>query len=249
MGIVNFRDLGGIPAKYGRVKKFKLLRSGELVGLEPADIEMLTGEYQLKSVFDFRDQNEIRKRPDMALPGVRYHNIDIMKDIRENTTSLDHVRANLNPQTAAEGMRKVYRRIVLNAVSCNAYHEFIVHLAGLKEGAALFHCFAGKDRTGIGAAIILTILGAAREDIYADYMQTNELRTEANEVLIEYNRQKGLSESQLLGLRYLYTVHESYLDEMYRTAEETYGSFEDYIREGLGISEEKAELLRTKYLE
>jgi len=249
MGIVNFRDLGGISAKYGRVKKHRLLRAGELVGLEPADIEMLTGEYQLKSIFDFRDQREIAKRPDMVLPGVQYLNIDIMKDIRENATSLDNVKANLNPQIAADGMREVYRRIVLNAVSRNAYHEFIVNLRELKEGAALFHCFAGKDRTGIGAAIILTILGVSREDIYADYMLTNELRAEANEALIARDRQSGLSESQILGLRHLYTVHESYLDEMYQAAEETYGSFEYYIGEGLGISQQDAELLRTQYLE
>lgn len=249
MGIVNFRDLGGIPAKYGRVKKHRLLRSGELVGLEPADIEMLTGEYQLKLIFDFRDQNEIAKRPDMVLPGVQYRNIDIMKNIKENTTSLENIKVNLNPQMAAEGMREIYRMIVLNSASRNAYHEFIVNLMGIRDGAGLFHCFAGKDRTGIGAAIILTILGVGREDIYADYMLTNELRAEANEALIERDRQKGLSESQVLGLRYLYTVHESYLDEMYRAAEEAYGSFEQYIREGLGISMQDAELLRSQYLD
>lgn len=249
MGIVNFRDLGGIPAKYGRVKKHRLLRSGELAGLESADIEMLTGEYQLKSIFDFRDQNEITKRPDVVLPGVQYRNIDIMKDIKENSTRLDNVKTNLSPQTAADGMRGIYRKITLNPASRNAYHEFIVNLMGIGDGAGLFHCFAGKDRTGIGAAIILTILGVGREDIYADYMLTNELRTEANEALIERDRQKGVTESQILGLRYLYTVHESYLDEMYRAAEETYGSFEHYIREGLGISMQDAELLRTQYLD
>lgn len=248
MSVINFRDLGGMPTKYGVIKKHRLLRSGELVGLSPEDIDMLTKEYDLKLILDFRDQNEITKRPDMDLPGVQYHHINIMKAIKENATSLDNVKDDLTPERADEGMRGIYRTIVQDSYSCTAYREFLQSLIELKEGAALFHCFAGKDRTGIGAAIILTILGASQEDIYADYMKTNELRAEANEALIELDRQRGFGEAQLDGLRRLYTVHESYLAEMYQAIEDQYGSFDHYIRDGLGITTQEITLLRELYL-
>lgn len=249
MSVINFRDLGGLASRYGTVKKHRLLRSGELVGLDKEDIEMLKEVYKLNLILDFRDQNEIMKRPDVKLPGVQYRNINIMKDIKENATSLDDFKSDLNPQKADESMREIYRTIVINPYSCQAYNQFITNLNDLKDGAALFHCFAGKDRTGIGAAIILTILGVNKQDIFADYLLTNELREEANDALIEINRQKGLSESQLAGLLRLYTVHESYLETMYQSAQDSFGSFENYITEGIGISEYEAELIREQYLD
>lgn len=247
MNIVNFRDLGGISTRYGTIKEHKLLRSGELVNLHPSDVDTLVNQYQLRLILDFRDQNEIGKRPDMEIPGARYCNIDIMKEVEENKTSLDHVAADLNPQTADEGMRDIYRTIILNSHAGKSYHDFVSQLIRLEEGAALFHCFAGKDRTGIGAAIVLTMLGVHKDDIMADYLLTNEMRQEENDRLIEQARLTGLSELQLQGLRHLYSVDESYLEEMYRTIDEVYGCFDHYLGTGLSITAKEIELLRTGY--
>ena len=63
-------------------------------------------------------------------------------------------------------------------------YELLQLLLNTEEGSTLLHCFAGKDRTGISAAVILTILGASKDDIAADYLKTNQLRKKENEELL-----------------------------------------------------------------
>ena len=105
-------------------------------------------------------------------------------------------------------------------------------------------------RKGRQFFIVLTILGADKDDIFEDYLQTNKSREAANNLILEaIEIEKGFNSEQLEGMRRLLSVHESYLETMYYTAKEIYGDFEGYIREGLSITEKDAELLRSLYLE
>ncbi|MGC4019272.1 MAG: tyrosine-protein phosphatase [Muricomes sp.] len=249
-GLVNFRELGGMKTAYGTISKNRLFRSGELVEIGQEDINKLLGDHQLKMIVDFRDKKEVSLKPDVSISGVEYCHIDIMKSIKENTTNLDNISIELNIASADRGMQDIYKEITLDSGSRQGYHDFIIKLKGLAQGATIFHCFAGKDRTGIGAAIVLTILGANRDDIFEDYLQTNKSREAENDLLLGIiEKEKGLNSVQLEGMRRLLSVHESYLETMYRTVEESYGDFEGYIREGLNITDKDTELLRNLYLE
>lgn len=249
-GLVNFRELGGMKTAYGTIRRNRLFRSGELVEVGKEDINSLIQDHQLKMIVDFRDKKEVGLRPDVTISGVEYCHIDIMKSIKENTTSLDNISADLNISLADRGMQDIYKGITLDSGSRQGYHDFIIKLNEITQGSTIFHCFAGKDRTGIGAAIVLTILGADRDDIFEDYLQTNKSRETANDSILEaIEIEKGFNSQQLEGMRRLLSVHESYLETMYDTAKEAYGDFEGYIREGLSITDKDAELLRSLYLE
>ncbi len=247
--IANFRDLGGIRTAEGCIKKKQLLRSGELVEISKPDRAKLIDEFELRLIIDFRDESEISKRPDVIMECIEYCNIDIMENIEETTTNLEKITKDFNMIIAEEGMKDIYTKITLDKYARLGYNRFIHKLVEHEKGAALFHCFAGKDRTGIGAAILLTILGVNKNDIFEDYLLTNAMRKTFNVKLIQEARRDGLSEQQLAGLETLYTVKESFLHSMYTAIYDKYGTFENYIKNGLMVSPSIIEKLRRKYVE
>lgn len=248
--LVNFRDIGGITTVNGyKVKSKRLLRSGAVSDISISDKRKLLEEYNLSLIVDFRDEGEILKQPDDNIEGVDYCNINIMQEIQETTTDPDSISDGFNSEMAKEGMKSIYKEIILDQTARRGYRHFIQMLTRQREGAVLFHCYAGKDRTGIGAAIILTILGVSEDDIFNDYMKTNEQRAAANLLILDEAKQNGYCNAQLEGLEKLMSVDASYLEEMYKTISECFGSFADYIADGLAIKQEEIELMKQIYLE
>lgn len=249
LNLVNFRDMGGMRSADGRhIKSRRLLRSGEVVDIGRQDTDQLLGWYNLKLVVDFRGIRERTKRPDDQISGVRFCNIDIMKDLKQ-AASIEGMKDEAAKTGAIEGMEAVYRNIILDPSAQMGYRQFIRLLAEQETGSVLFHCFAGKDRTGIGAAIILSILDVSKDDIFADYLKTNELRKDANQKLLDAAREDGYTEWQLEGLNALLSVREEYLEGAYRTIYEHFGTVGSYIEDGLGLDSEVREKLRMNYLE
>lgn len=112
----------------------------------------------------------------------------------------------------------------------------------------MFHCFAGKDRTGIAAAIVLHILGVSKEDIIKDYLQTNQQRQEANQAIIAGLVKKGLSAEGEKAILIALSVSEDYLLNAFSVAKDSYGSFDNYIKEAIKINYDEQEQLRQIYL-
>ena len=246
--LVNFRDLGGIPSNLGkRIKPNRILRSGELVNLSDEDKNTLINKYKLKSIADFRSTKEICKSPDDLLENTDYYHIDIMQDVENNASKSSFEKNVLRHPD--EMMSEVYKAIITNDVASSGYRKFIDILLNQHEGSTIFHCFAGKDRTGIGAAIILTILNVNKEDIINDYLVTNILRKAANDALIEEKRKLGASEQDIEHFRLFMSVKEEYLEAAYTSAKTHFGSFMDYIVKGIGVSEDEIKTLQEMYLE
>lgn len=249
INLVNFRDLGGMKTADGRrVKMKRILRSGEVVKIGREDTEILLNDYQLKQIIDFRGTKECSERPDDTFDMVQYYNIDIMKEIK-HSTSMESMVRNSVKYDADEQMKEVYRNIGKDAFARSGYQQFVRLLLGLKQGSSLFHCFAGKDRTGIGAAIILSILGVSKDDIFEDFLKTNKQREAANQWIIDDAQKQGYNDKQLETLLRLMCVDAGYLEELYQTIDEDYGTFNIYIKQGLGISQSEVESLQNLYLE
>ena len=128
-------------------------------------------------------------------------------------------------------------------------YELLLLLLNTAEGSTLIHCFAGKDRTGISAAVILTILGVSKEDIVSDYLETNRLREKENAELLGQLRAAKVPEPMLEAVHEALCVRREYLETSYEAAEQKYGSFEQYILEGVGFGQEKWVQLQDMYLE
>jgi len=248
--LVNFRDLGGAVTKEGlKVKPKRVLRSGEVVKLCDEDIKRLVQDYGLKQIIDFRSADEINEKPDDEIEGASYINIDIMSDSMKNGTSEKELMKHLNAQLADHYMKEITCQLVTTESARLGYQQFLRACLDNKEGAILFHCFAGKDRTGFAAALLLKALGVSNEEIMEDYLKTVEQRIEANQVIMDRARQQGLTEDQLEALGCLMSVKQEYLEAAFDVIEQEYDSFENYIKKGLGITEAELEQLKQNYLE
>lgn len=241
---VNLRDLGGIPGRGGKtICTGRLLRSGEPVGLTQEDKDRLLA-MQLRMIIDLRSAYELERRPIEALPGVQYHNIDILAQALVSDTE-----SMIQDSGAMDAfMLRTYELLIRDEEARLGYARMLELLLHLEEGAALFHCQAGKDRTGVAAAIILTILGAREEDIFEDYLLTNMLRKEANHAVLDTLRQQGADEKRIKAFDTAMTVKQVYLQTAFDTAAKDYGSFAGYIEHALGMDEEKQSRLCALYL-
>lgn len=250
--LVNFRDLGGLTGAEGKkVKPRRLLRSAKLADLPPEDVALLENTYQLRNIFDLRGEDETKKQPDMPFAAAAYHNLDIMRDMASKNAGMEAMFSaeNRTPEKDAEGMRFFYSMMVTDEHARSCWRSFLDVLLAQESGSALFHCFVGKDRTGMAAAIILTALGVSWEDIMADYMVTNELRRADNERIFNEMRAEGKTENEIACMRVAFGAQESFLQSAHDTAVKEYGSFEAFLREGLGLTDAETARLREMYLE
>ena len=130
----------------------------------------------------------------------------------------------------------------------DVYENFLRGLID-EDAPTLFHCTAGKDRAGFAAAITLIALGVSKEDVINDYMKTNAFTQERIEEILGQIELMSLYQSDVEILRPLLGVEQIYIETAFRTAEEKYGSLENFIRDGLNISDEDIQKLRNKFLE
>lgn len=117
------------------------------------------------------------------------------------------------------------------------------------EETTLFHCAAGKDRTGFGVALVLKILGVDEEYIFIDYLKTNEERIDENKKIENKYREKGLSENELKALKIAYSVEYDFLNCSFKEIKKQYGDFDNFLKEGLKIEEDFIENFREFFLE
>ena len=253
-GQENFRDLGGYRTTDGRhVRWGKLYRSGQLSALTPQDYQYLEG-IGLKVVCDFRSDMERERQPTKwpgAGPELMSSPIGDDPEGHALLPKFDPVfRAGGGPEEVRAVMLGIYRDIVPRATPRYAA-MFARLLAG--ESPAMIHCTSGKDRTGMFSAMLLMILGVPQETVMDDYLLTNRYvlapenlsRTAAN-----VQKQFGLAKAPSIdSLRPLMGVEAAYLDTAMASINKLYGSFDDYRRKGLKLSDADVLRMKSQYLE
>lgn len=250
----NSRDLGGIRSKEGSViREGCFIRSGQLSGLTDSDKDTL--KKLVGTVIDFRTDMERKEKPDEAVDGIEYIHIPVMNSfsagITREKSSDEKVLAAFveKPEEAKAFMCGMYRGFAADSATAQ-YSGFVRILLGDNDKAVLWHCTAGKDRAGVAAAIIEEILGIPRETIIADYMTTNEYIKGDIDFLTRFVKEHTGSVSNMAdeALHYLFGAREEYIMTYYNAVEERYGSFAQYIRDGLGLSDEDVDRLKNKYM-
>ncbi|MCQ2609312.1 MAG: tyrosine-protein phosphatase, partial [Lachnospiraceae bacterium] len=245
----NARELGGYKTRDGRkVKQRMLIRSGHLASLSDEDAKVLKDDYNLKHVFDLRTLYEESSKPDKKLDGVTYTRLDIMDDIPiEELAS----KASAQKITGDENIDLAVAYYFSKKDDYNSKDElyFSEHaLEGYKKiftslieynGATLFHCTAGKDRTGFVASIILTALSVDKETVFDDYEATNASCENIMMYTVEKLDGKGYSDEDIINIAKTSGVERKNIKDTFHTLEERYGSVENYIREAIGISDEQ----------
>lgn len=132
-------------------------------------------------------------------------------------------------------------------ISNPSYKKLVELIKGYSNLPILNHCIAGKDRTGVGSAIILMILGVSRENIMKDYLKSNDFAEREIERFIEYKPKfKGIPKEKL---NYIFGVNEEYMKTAFRRIDEEYSSVEKYLYGEFSLDKEEIKKLRNQYLE
>ena len=239
-GLPNARDLGGYAAADGRsVCAGLLLRSEALTNATPEDVAAIE-DMGVGAVIDLRGDSEITTFGEGPWPGRRVHvpTADLTQAVFARMLNAGPDGEPLAEDEVYKVMIDMYRQFVADDGSRGA---FAAALALITEAATqgtpvLFHCTAGKDRTGWLAAIVLTALGTDRETVYADYLLSNQRAAEGRGAAARA-KLVGMIQ-QLVGERQpiapLLDVRREYLQAAFDEAEAKYGSFEAFLRDGLG---------------
>ena len=214
-GCVNFRDLGGYPTTDGRVVKWRcLFRSDSPNSLTEADVQTVTGTLGIVAVVDLRSNGGVVDdgRGLLALSGIGYHQFPLLE------------RRGFLPPTSGEEVEKrltdMYQWILFNAGTLIA--QAFTTLAQPVNQPALFHCSAGKDRTGVLSATILEVLGVSREDIVDDYLMTNDV---IDGILARLHEMPGFEHSTREGIMAPRSAIDKYLD----VTQSEFGGSEAYL--------------------
>jgi len=214
-GARNARDLGGYPTADGAVVRSGLVfRTDALDRLTPRDLARLEAS-NVTIVDDLRTTYERTLAPDRLPAGAAGNWYDVLGQ---------------SPITTLVDMPAAYRAFVTGPGANEAFSA-VLHDIAASDGSVIYHCSAGKDRTGWTTAVLLTLLGVPREAVTADYLLSNTYRGADPE-------HPGLD-----------GVDQAWLDIAFDTAVATYGSFDAYVSEGLKLSEGDIARLKSRLLD
>ncbi len=250
-GAHNLRDLGGIAAASGRkLVSDQLIRGDSLSKLNDADVDLL-GMLSLRTVIDFRSLAEVaRLGPDRLPPDVEAVELPVnAADLDQFIGLVGHVgrqREQLGDGKAARFMERVNRDFVSNDTQRKQFAQALRLIADDARRPVLYHCTAGKDRTGWMTAILLTALDVPRETIMADYLATNDYVWPAYEK--QLHPLARLHQLDLNVFKPLIVQDPAYLDAAFDEVAIRYGSFENFLADGLGFSADDTQRLRSALL-
>ncbi|PCI63363.1 MAG: hypothetical protein COB37_05230 [Kordiimonadales bacterium] len=253
-GVKNFRDMGGYKAQDGRIMKWgRIFRSGKLSDLtETCGTEMLARD--IETVIDFRSEPEKERHPvhwpNGWIPDYRPAPIggNASAWIKELYATLAET------EFPAEALRdqfiKAFQTIPIdNAAGLKTFFDTLIDHH--KGNAVLFHCTAGKDRTGIAGALLMKALGVNDEQIMEDFLLTNQaVGLEATSVgVAEWISTKAGKTIAPKDVMPLVGVEPDFLIAAFKSIEANHGSIESYLRDTMGLSAARKQTLKNLFLQ
>ena len=247
-GGINFRDLGGYSNRQGKKVKWRqLLRCGHLANLSDNDLQTLE-QLGVDRVHDFRRTEEKQQSPSRP---VRAQIIDDYKiSIGDISRFWEFLKEGiLTDQSSHQLVVNSYKNCIETVIP--AYSRFMRNILDNPIGVHLFHCSAGKDRTGMAAALILGALDVPRETIIADYILTLDYydSDKLMDIIEGHLRDAGVKNWDRSWLIPYSSVHADNIIAFLDAIDQHYGNLKNYLKTGLGLSDRDLELLQKRYLE
>jgi protein-tyrosine phosphatase len=256
-GTPNFRDLGGYETADGHFVRWgKIYRSGVLSDLTAEDFTYLD-QLDIHVICDFRTAQENATNPEIWVPGAQVTHISLpigsgsSKDVsKDNGPTMDSILAsNPSPTQLKEWLTKIYGRFAFTNAP-----EYAKVFTQLKEDhlPLLYHCAAGKDRTGVFSAFLLLTLGVPENTVLADYALTDKylkdgMSSDASKKLLASN--SALAHLTAEQRQVMMAADPEYLKSTLRQIEIKYGTFDNYRRTELGVSDGDVARLRARLLD
>lgn len=226
--VVNIRDLGGYKTSTGKLTKHRVFyRSGNTDKSSKNDIKKLIEIYNVKTVIDLRNSEEIKISPDKFadITEVNYINTPI-----EYSECLDEFKS------TDRGLSVLYDYILKKKKS--VLKTIFDVIANANNGSVLFHCTLGRDRTAIVAMLLLGLAGVDRKDIIQNYTATYDLIKDLD--IIKYDL-------KFYGKRKTITLPE-YIENAIDLIKNNYGTFENYLL-SCNISEDNLKKIKLKFIQ
>ena len=249
-GAHNFRDLGGYKTEDGRrIKWGKIYRSDNLHSLTDEDVKYLS-RLNIKSVVDFRSDEERESEPDRLTPDMTQVLLPIKFQPKElDDETLKNLMKNLTFGTLDSSNLLTDFNIVIVKDFADEYKKFFRHVIENNAEPIVFHCTAGKDRAGFASAMILTVLGVPREKVIEDYLLTNTyVKDHVDSEMLEIEL-KTFFRADTDNLRKINLVAERYIQAAFDTIDSEWGGMDNYISTALSLTEEDILKLQNFYLE
>ena len=259
-GVINARDLGGIRIGGKTVKPGRLLRTGHLNEISDESVRRLSEDLHLKKIFDFRTIQEAAFQPDREIPGAEHillPTLDIEAEKASGEAVPQETFLNLPAHIVQlsftrlfqQKARQLYPSLVLSEFSQLQYASFLNLILETEEGAVLWHCSQGKDRTGIGAALILGALGADTETIVEDFDRSNDAYRPIVDKLCAQVEAAGGGETEKDVVRAFMGVSVKNFRYALKLIDSNWGSIPGDLEEAMGILDDDLEVLRARYLQ
>ena len=249
-GATNFRELGGYPADEGKTVRWGQIWRGVCTArlTDPADRARLDA-LGLRLILDLRSTAEAQAEPDYVPDGARLVQICALCGDDGHEISFAPGDIERMMHTAREGENILYRMYRQMLFGNKAFKELFRALeAG--ETPILFHCSAGKERTGVAAMLILLALGASDETICADFVQTNVCRkAEIDALLAGHAEEIAADPSKRMRFCTQAGVDPGAAPYVLQVIREACGSAEEYLAREYGLTPARRMRLRRMYLE
>jgi protein-tyrosine phosphatase len=239
-GAPNFRDLGGYRSGNGKQTVWrKIFRSQMLAQLSDSDVIRMK-ELGIRTVIDFRGDDEVLKDPSRLPEGVNVIRLPIDAGRLNNGPDIMQqlMAGELDSIQCVEYMQTANRKFVTEFTM--QYGEFFNILLQPGSYPLVFHCTAGKDRTGFAAAMLLSALDVDWDTVMNDYLLTNQYLKPQSIV-------PQIPEQAMQALRQMWGVQPSYLNAAKEEIEQRYGSIDNYLLEELNAGKAEKDRL-MKYL-
>ncbi|NRB38640.1 MAG: tyrosine-protein phosphatase [Pseudomonadales bacterium] len=246
----NFRDIGGYSSWDGKTIKYgQIYRSDHLADLTAEDLEKFK-QLGIKTVIDLRSYQEKKEKPNRLPADIAYNVLNIpisLSELQPDEMARQLRSGELSYLSAKQQMNNGYKEII------QAYSPMLKlileTIADPKNLPLLIHCTAGKDRTGVSIATLMLALGITSDDIYADYLLTNDL------VLPSYDKARLMLKT-ISGFKTddktfdaVAGVEKEYLTSAFNEMKGVDGSFGDYFHSRLGMPQAVLEHLQNLLLE
>jgi protein-tyrosine phosphatase len=246
-GVYNFRDMGGYKTRDGRTVKHGLFfRSAELSRITERDLELFK-TLGIKYIFDYRDEHEAIRKPDPVIENVVLERVPVNEDEKQAPVhSLEElVKSGYFKQDKGDMLLEFYPKM---AFRNSSYQRLMTIVQNPNHLGLVHHCAAGKDRTGIGAALIFLALGVPKDTIMEDYLLTNETLKSINEKIMG-RVEPYLTIEEMKKFEGIMVAKEEYLEAVFRKIDAVYGNTDLFLQGEYNFTIEKQEKFKKYCLE
>ena len=207
---------------------------------------------QIKTIIDLRSEDEYLHTPDVIVPMVSQNQISLLSSednpYLPKRDRLKVLKSFIKNDGGSENhLCNIYKKLISSELSIKGYKEIFQMLLN-DDGAKVYHCTQGKDRTGMTTAVILMALGFDKEVIIQDYLSYNKRYAFRDKVIFVAVMTLLFSRKLAENLMYCIEAFPSLINSAFDELEEKYQTIDNYLHEAIGLTDEQIHLLREKYL-